>query len=262
METKLSPSLIVKIGIGVAIFIAIIIINPIVIVGAGERGVVFSRLTGVQAEPMGEGINVVVPFVESVEMYDVKTKKYVRESDCSTADLQDIKVRLAINYKLDVKKVAQVHQEIGEYYESKVIYPSMEESIKASTAQFKIEEVITKRQELRKKTTSILTEKLKGYGILLQDVSIMNISFSEKYTQSVEEKQIQEQRIKTREYERKQAEEEGKRRRVLADAQAYEQRKLRQNTNKDIIALEWIKKWDGKLPTYMGGDNRILMPLK
>jgi len=205
-----------------------------------------------------------MPFVYTVVDYDVRTMKFEAESECSTADLQDIRVKLAINYKIDQKEVANLHQTIGADYIHKVIVPAMEEAVKASTALFKIEEVITKRSELRDNAFRLLEKKMTKYFIILQDVSVMNISFSEAYSKSVEEKQIQEQRIKTKQYERMQADEEAKKTRVLADARAYEQTKLRMSVSQDVVRLEWIKKWDGKLPNYMSdsSNSNIIMPVK
>ena len=232
----------------VVIIIMIFAVSPFKIIGAGERGVKTSRINGVDMTPLGEGINFVMPFVYTIEVYDVKIQKYEMTADCATSDLQDIKVKLAVNYKLDVQKIAKLHQEIGVEFIYKVIRPSVEESIKAATAKFQIEEVIKRRDDLRQLSIKGLKKKFDQYGIILQDISIVEIAFSQAYSKSVEEKQIQKQRIETKKNERLQAEEEKKKVKILAEARAY----------------EWIKKWDGKLPTYMGsgGNNFMNIPVR
>jgi len=258
-EFEIKKGMIIKGAIVLAIVITGFILNPIVIIGAGDAGVVISKITGVKKEYLNEGMHFIVPTVDNVEVYDVKVQKYERDSKCSTSDLQDVDVKLAINYKIDQQKLTLLHQEVGVDYLVKIIHPAMEEAIKAAAAKFKIEEMITKRSELRELALSNLAEKLSKYYIILETVNIVNIKFSDAYANSVEKKQIASENVKTAAFNVAEEMEKTRRKKVEAEGKKYMARSI----DDRILKLEWIKKWDGKLPTYSGnGGNLMNIPIK
>lgn len=55
------------------------------------------------------------------------------------------------------------------------------------------------------------------------------------------------------------AEGEAKAMKVKADAESYYNRTIAASLSPMIIQEDWIEKWDGELPTYMGGGNSIPM---
>ena len=46
---------------------------------------------------------------------------------------------------------------------------------------------------------------------------------------------------------------------IKADAEAYYNRTIAQSLSPMIVQEDWIEKWDGKLPTFTGGNNSIPM---
>ncbi|MCK5534687.1 prohibitin family protein, partial [bacterium] len=128
---------------------------------------------------------------------------------------------------------------------------------KIGAAQFPVEKIIVEREKLKGIITELLRAKMVGYNITIENVNLVNIDLSVEFNKIVEQKQIEEQKIKTAEYKKKQAQQEKERLILQAEAQATKQRLLRQTVNKDIIALEWIKKWDGTLPQTMLGEGSV-----
>ena len=257
VEWKKIKNVVVPIIVLIAILIVVSLGNPIAIIGAGERGVVFSRLKGVREFVMEEGLNFKMPFVDSVIKFDVRTQKLERKSDGASKDLQLVVLHTVLNYHVDSKMVSKLYQEVGTDYERKVIVPAIEEAVKAGTAQFPVEKIIVRRQELKKVISDILEEKLAYYNIVLENVNLVDITFSAEFNKVVEQKQIEEQKIKTAEYRKRQAEEEKLRVILQAEAEAKKQELLKKTITKDIVALEWIKKWDGNLPDTMLGEGAI-----
>ena len=123
-------------GIIVA-FIAVLIINPFVIVGAGERGVVMTW-GAVSTRILGEGISFVTPISQSVIKIDVRTQKEEVESQAATKDLQNVTAKVALNYHLDPNKVATIYQTIGDNdaINNKLLSPSLQESVKAVSSKY------------------------------------------------------------------------------------------------------------------------------
>ena len=76
------------------------------IVGAGERGVIFSRLSGVDPVALPEGVHLKVPFVETVTYIDFRVQKMTNDVDASSKDMQSIKTSVSLNYHVQPDKAA------------------------------------------------------------------------------------------------------------------------------------------------------------
>lgn len=229
------------------------------IIGAGQRGVVYSKVSGVRPYIFTEGLNFKVPFIETVTKFSIRTQKLKGLSEGASRDLQLLKIETTLNYRLDATKVAKLYQTVGRDYENVVIVPAIAESVKAASAQFPVEQVIVERPKLKQLITESLAERLARYDIILENLNITDIDFSDEFNKVVEEKQIEEQKIKTAEYKKRQAEQEKQTTILEAEAQAEKQRLLKSQVTKDIVALEWIKKWDGGLPNVMLGESTPLV---
>src|SRR3990167_11184161 len=118
---------------------------PFVMIGAGERGVVL-RFGAVEDRILGEGIHFRIPLVESVVTVDVKTQKVEVDAPSFSKDIQNVATRIALNFHPDPKMVQRLWQEIGSDYESRIISPAIQESVKAATSQFTAAELVSERQ--------------------------------------------------------------------------------------------------------------------
>ena len=227
-------------------------------VGAGVVGVTFNTVTGATAA-YSQGMYFKIPIVTSVVKFDVKTQREDIQADSASKDLQKVQVHVAINYHLDYKKVNELYVKVGRDYIEKVIHPAVNESVKASVAQFPVEEIIVKREDVKVLIEKSLKDRLAIYNIILESVNLVNISFDEEFNRVVEQKQIEEQKIKTAEYIKKQAEQKKQATILEAEGEARKQELLRATISKDTVMMKWIDKWDGKLPTYMMGDKTMMM---
>jgi regulator of protease activity HflC (stomatin/prohibitin superfamily) len=227
-------------------------------VGAGVVGVTFNTVTGDTAA-YSQGMYFKIPIVTSVIKFDVKTQREDIQADSASMDLQKVKVHVAINYHLDYKKVNELYVKVGRDFNEKVIHPAVNESVKASVAQFPVEEIIVKREDVKVLIEKSLKDRLAIYNIILESVNLVNISFDDEFNKVVEQKQIEEQKIKTAEYIKKQAEQKKQATILEAEGEARKQELLRATISKDTVMMKWIDKWDGKLPTYMLGDKTMMM---
>ncbi|MGA7141065.1 MAG: SPFH domain-containing protein, partial [Nitrososphaeraceae archaeon] len=81
---------IAKIAAVIITFIVIIVvmIESVVIVEAGHRGVVL-YLGAVENRVLGEGLHFIVPFAEQVIQMEVRTQKFQAEASAASNDLQE-----------------------------------------------------------------------------------------------------------------------------------------------------------------------------
>ena len=170
-----------------AVICLTIIFGAFYIVGAGERGIVLT-FGNPDMNAKTEGLHFKIPIVQSVVIMDVKTQKYESESEAASSDLQTVKTKIAVNYHLTPDTVPLLYKEIGIGYQDRVIQPAEQEVIKATTARFSAEALITQREEVRQKMKELLIEKLQPRGIIVEDVLITNFDFSESFNNAIEQK--------------------------------------------------------------------------
>ncbi len=228
-------------------------------VSVGEVGVLFNKITATKSS-FQQGFHFKIPLIQAITHFDVKTQKVDVNSTGASKNLQEIRYETVINYHLEYDKVNNLYTKVGKDYIDKVIVPCVNESLKAATALFPVEEIIQKRYELKQIAEQHIRDRLTNYNIILEAMNIVDIDFTDEFNKVVEEKQMEEQKIKTAEYQRRQAEEYKKKTILEAEAEAQKQNLLRQTTSKEVISLKWIEKWNGQLPQYlMGKDADILV---
>ncbi len=204
------------------------------VVPAGHGAIVFNQLTGVRPVSLGEGMNLVVPFVERPRNYEVRTRTYVfsgmriQEGDASsdamnakTSDAQTVLLDVTVRYHLDPEQLHRLHDEVGPTYEEKIIRPQSEDAARGVVAAYKAEEVFsTKRQELEDRIEDALRDAFLRSYIELDEVLLRNVTFSEAYHEKIEQKQIAQQRAQRKGYELAKEKKEKERKLIEARAQA------------------------------------------
>lgn len=242
------------IPISIVVLIVILLVNPIVTVGAGKRGVV-TRWGAVQDRILGEGISLVAPIADNVVKMDVKTQKEEREASSASKDLQAVNTTVAINYRLDPTKVNKIYQSVGNDYAVKIIDPAIQEYIKSATSKYTAEELITKREQVKEYLQTHLKENLAKNDILLEDVFITDFKFSDSFDKAIESKVTAEQRALESKNKLEQVKFEAEQQIATAKAEAESIRikaqAVTQQGGADYVKLQAIQKWDGKLPVQM-----------
>ncbi|MDO9179722.1 MAG: prohibitin family protein [Agitococcus sp.] len=252
--------------IAFAALLLVLTLNPFVVIGAGERGVVMN-FGAVQKEILNEGLHIRMPIMQKVVIMNVQVQKGEGQGDAASKDLQQVTTNVAINYHLDPLKVAHIYQSIGTFNQvgERIILPAVSESVKAATAQYTAEELISKRQEVREKIRQLLLVRLAVYGVIVDDFSIVNFAFSREFSNAIESKTTAEQlKLKAeRDLERIRIEAEQK---ILqAQAEAESLRLQKENVTENLIKLRQIEmqqraieKWDGKLPQVTGAATPFI----
>ena len=74
---------------------------------------------------------------------NVQIQKAESAESTATNDLQEVTTTGAVNFRLNPSVVNEIYRQLRQDYVSRVIKPNIEESLKAATAQFTAEELIT-----------------------------------------------------------------------------------------------------------------------
>lgn len=244
-----------KIVIGAVSFLLLVIIisTSFGTIGAGQRGIKtrFGKVVGI----LDTGLYMKNPLTTQVKKVDVQTQKEQAEATAASSDLQTVNTKVAVNYNLDVNKLQDLYTKIGLEYKSKIIDPAIQEEVKAVTAKYTAEQLITKRQEVTDAIKLGLTTRLAENDIQVTGVSIVNFDFSGAFNEAIERKVTAEQNALAAKNKLDQVKFEADQTIETAKAQAESIKIQAQAINSqggaDYVQLQAIKQWDGHLPTQM-----------
>lgn len=232
--------------------------KPWVQVGAGERGVV-QNFGAVQDVVLNEGIHFKIPVVQTVEMMDVRIQKEVTDAAASSSDLQDVALSVALNFHIIPSNANLVYQTIGVEFKERIIDPAIQEVMKAVSARYTAEELITKRPAVSSEIQTALTQRLLESHISVDAFSIISFSFSQTFTDAIEAKQTAEQNALKAKRDLDRIKVEAQQTIAAATAEAEALRLQKMNISPDLIELrkieanlKAIEKWNGILPGVTG----------
>ncbi len=243
-----------------------------VIVPAGHTGVVVT-LGKVDDAVLQEGFHFKIPFVQDVINISNKIQKEEVAADAVSKDLQQISSSIAVNFRVGFDSSARIFKNVGDRYAEIILLPAVQESMKATSAKYTAEELITQRSQIAGEIKSTLDEKVKDYGIVIEDFNIVNFAFSEEFNAAIEAKQVAEQNLIKTKTEQEQAlvvaNADAEKKKIAANAEAeaiLAEAKANAEANRLIAEsiegtlLEYLKieKWNGELPLVQGSDGTML----
>lgn len=282
------------IPIGVILLIGIIFLtNSCSSVPAGHTGIL-TTFGKVEDCILTEGLNWKSPFQKVIKM-DNRTQKKVEEFQAFSSDIQEVNIMLAVNYSINQETTQNLYRTVGVEYYTNIVYPRLLESTKSVFSSYTAEQLIGNRENLSNEIKDLVIPDVARYGIIISDISVQDIDFTDAFTNAVEAKQVAAQDKLTAETKQAQltmeAEQEAARQvikaqadaeqakiaaqadlevtKIQADAAEYAGQKeaarinaIAQVLTSDVLKYYNILQWDGKLPVYMlGKDTGILMSL-
>lgn len=242
-------------GAFVVVAVLAILWTSATIVPASHTGVVV--LFGqVQPVTLTEGLHFVNPLAHTKRVFTGIDVAQAEKSEAGSRDLQSVHATLTVNYQVDQTKVRELYQlnpSLG--YEAAFVVPATFEVFKAVVSQYTAEELVTKRAAVSENITRSLNAKLAPYFLHVQSINLVNFGFSRAFDAAIEEKVTANQKAATAENNLKRVKFEADARITQAEGEAkaiaIQAAAVEKQGGAGYIQLEAIKKWDGKLPSYM-----------
>jgi len=270
---ELRPSGVRRWGLPVAFVAAVLIIVGLFTssstVQAGHVGVV-TTFGSVEPRVLQPGFHLVTPFAQRIIQIDTRVSPHAfRQIDAASAELQSVKLTGTMNYHLDPAKAYELYQNVGLEFANNIIDPAFSDFIKEVVPQYRVTDILIRRDEIRGLAKQKLGDNLSRYGIIVDDIYISDIAFSTDYQAAIEKKQTAQQNVETErqilEQKRIQADQayaeaEGKARATVANAQgeADANRARTESITPQLIEyLRWTR-WDGRLPMFQGGSQPLV----
>lgn len=257
-----------------------IVTTATVKVPSGYRGVLLTW-GKVDDKILPEGLNFKVPFTQNVVLMNVQIQKAESTEATATKDLQEVSTTVAVNYRLDPLAVNEIYTDLRQDYADRVIKPNIEESLKATTAIFRAEELVTKRAEVKQTFDEILAERLSIFNIQVVSVSLTDFQFSPSFSAAIDAKVTAEQQalvskneLEKIRYEAQQqiiqaeaaknatirrAEGEALAQVLAANATAESIQIITSQMTEEYVDYLWLVQWDGRLPMVFTRDENGLI---
>jgi regulator of protease activity HflC (stomatin/prohibitin superfamily) len=254
-------TLVPRLFAGFFLLLVLWIAAPFAVVPAGNRGVL-TTFGKVDLTVYAEGIHWRWPIAQKMHLVDVRIQKGEGEGEAASKDLQVVHTKVAVNFHLKPERVADIFRSVGnlDAVESRLILPAVQEAVKAATARYTAEELITKRPEVRDAIRLALNERLMKHDVMIDEFSIVNFQFSKSFNEAIEAKTTAEQLKLKAERDLQRIRVEAEQKIASAEAEAKSLAMQKQEVTSELLRLREvenqrraIEKWDGQLPTYMTG---------
>ena len=267
--------------IGIVACVIIIIVSCVSYVPTGYTGIV-TTFGKVHDEVLDAGLNFHAPWDNVIKM-DNREQRITFNLEAFSKDIQQVDVQGSINYNIDKSTAMNLYKDVGTNYSEILIGPRINEDVKIIIAQYTAENLIESRQKAADAIYELIRNELAPKGINVISFAIENIDFTDAFESAVEAKQVatqEKQKAQTQqeqqtmeatqaaERQRIAAQAEADVKKIDADADAYATKikaeaeaeandKINKSLTDQLISYNQMLRWDGKLPTFMGGDSMI-----
>ena len=195
----------------------------LVVVDAGEVGVVFNSFTGTRPNPLYPGIHFVTPYIETVYRYSTLEQVYtmsisadegqVRGDDSlwsPTLEGLQVGIDSSTRFAVNPAKIAQIHNTLRDY-NNILVRPTIRSIVRLHVSRHNVTDVYgPKRAEIQASIEEAIRTRFEASGLVLLSFDIRNVNFTPEYAKSIEAKQIAQQQAEQMQFvldkERKEAE--------------------------------------------------------
>jgi len=246
--------------------IAVIAFESITIVPPGNVGVQVTLGKTNLDNVLTEGVTFVNP-ISSVKNVNVQLQRAQLENQSAgTKDMQQVHTDIVVNYRLTPNMVPTIYKEFGLNVADKVLAPAISEVFKTVTGQYTSEELIIKREEVSGKILERLQTKVAPFDITVSNISLVNFGFGKAYQDAIDAKMVATQSKLKAEQDLQRIEVEAKSRIAQAEGEAkaiqIQAQAIQSNGGAQYVQLQWIDKWDGKMPnTVVNGGKDMMLNL-
>lgn len=242
------------------IFVAALIVafSAFFIVPPGE--VAIKTRLGSIVDSYSEGMHFKLPIIESITKFSIQIQRADIRTQAFSKDLQTMTSHLAINHRIQKETVVSIYRNLGKDYVTSVLDPIAQELFKAITAKYSADTIIANRAALVEELNVVVKAKLQEKEIIITDISLVDLDFTDQFLKAVEDKQVAEQQAKMSEKLVEKAKKDAEQAIAKSRGEAEALRMQREQVTPQLIELrkvdaqlKAIEKWNGVLPHYVGG---------
>jgi regulator of protease activity HflC (stomatin/prohibitin superfamily) len=186
----------------------LLVAASIVVVPSGMGGVRVSQVSGTLPGTLYPGVHFVTPLVESIQTFDLRDRLFTAgiaeegakagsvKNGLSVQSREGLNIGLAVTvrYRLDAGKLASVQAHMPQPVDKELVPPVVASAWRELAPEYTVREIFsTRREEVREKAAAIITRKLDGDGIVVEEVMLSDIQLPEEYAKGLEGLLLKEQ---------------------------------------------------------------------
>jgi prohibitin 2 len=229
-------------------------------VPAGSVGVI--QRFGQPVRQLVPGAHFILPFADTVYSVSTQTQVVKPSENASSQDLQIVHTEITLAYHVDPAFATNILVGLGNDAETRVITPAILEAIKATTARYDVQDLISKRPLVRDGIEEFVKARLSPYHIVAETTSITDFSFSKEFEAAIEAKVTAQQHAEKASNDLKRIQIEAEQQVAQAKGEAEALRVQKEQITPQLLQLRTIEmmreRWNGVLPTTIVGGNNAL----
>lgn len=261
----------------VVVVIALLIVNPFYKIPSGYCGVLLN-FGSVRAPALGPGLHMAIPVYQQIVLVSTQPQTLTSKESAATHDLQDVHTSVAVTFHIAPADALTFYENFRsiETLGRRIIGPVVSNDVKAITANYNAEELITKRDIVDSQIKELIIKSLQRYHLTIEAVNTANFAFSHAYAQAIEAKQVAQQEALQAQYTLQQtrissqqqvvqakaqadatieaAQGQAKAMLVTAQAQSKANALVSQSLTPALLQQKALDRWNGTMPTYLTGD--------
>ncbi len=241
----------------IVVAVAVVAMSSFFIVPPGE--VAIKTRLGSIVDSYSEGLNFKLPLLESITRFSIQIQRADIKTQAFSKDLQTMNAHLVVNHRIQKETVISVFRNLGPSYVTNIVDPSVQEVFKAIAARYSAEKIISERNQLVEEINVEVKERLNRKEIIVTDISVTDLDFTDQFLKAVEDKQVAEQQAKMSEKLVEKAKRDAEQAIAKSRGEAEALRMQREQVTPALIELrkvdaqlKAIEKWNGVLPGYVG----------
>jgi prohibitin 2 len=231
------------------------------VIEPGERGVKVT-LGRMSDQFLAPGPGLKVPFITEIRRVNVRQDTAELTAECFSSDLQQVKVRLKVLYRVPESSVVSVLRDYSGDPFDKLIQPRVQEATKEVTAMKSAADIVKMREQIKVAALDSSRTKI-GTLLTIEDLVIEDVSLSRELEQAIEAKMVQQQEAEKAVFRMQQAKTDAETQIIKAKADAESIRIQGEALEKapKLVELKMVEKWNGVAPQVVGAGSNILLPL-
>ncbi|MDP7998816.1 MAG: prohibitin family protein [Synechococcus sp. SP1 MAG] len=227
------------------------------IVPAGKVAVVttLGKVSGGSRLP---GLNLKIPFIQSVNPFDVRTQVRPEEFSTLTKDLQVIEATATVKYAVRSEEAGRIYRTIASNDRDiypRIIQPSLLKALKSVFSQYELITIATEWNDISAIVERTVAEELNKFDYVeVRSLDLTGLQIAKEYRAAIEQKQIAEQQLLRAQTEVK-----------IAEQEAIRYDTLNRSLDDQVLFKLFIDKWDGRtevvpaLPGNSGGTPPVIV---
>jgi len=270
-----------------AVVAVVIFFSSVYTVNEGHIGIV-KRFSEAK-EQVNPGLHFKVPFIDSVEEIEVRTRKNEEKMASSTKEQMPVTIIVSVNWTVDKTAALELFRQYGglTQFENRILDPRFRSATKDVIPRYDAEKLIQDRASAIQAIEANFIEEMKDFPVTVDNIQIENIQLPAKYLTSIETKQTEKNLADAEKHKLARqnleaqrdvntakakadgiklvaiAEAESIRIKGLAEAEAITAKAKALGNNPLIVKLTEAQNWDGKLPaTMLGSSNMPILDMR